>query len=145
MAKAVHQCFRRSPGADNGTNELRGAPRREWRSDPRSPWPEMAGENLSPLSDLFEKGLKPAMDHTHEGNQARTNVKASARILKQSKRCGQGALKKIKCAPILTPQRESWCISSADLEGISFIKGKLTNKPLWQYLFMAEVPRILYI
>ena len=57
------------------------------------------------LSDPSKRGLKPAMDHTHEGNQARTNIKASTRILKQSKRCGQGALKKIKCALILTPQR----------------------------------------
>jgi len=45
------------------------------------------------------------MDHTRRGDLARTNFKAPARILKQSKGYGEGALKEIKCAPILTPQR----------------------------------------
>jgi len=47
------------------------------------------------------------MDHTRRGDLARTKIKAPARILKQSERCGEGALKKIKSAPILAPQHES--------------------------------------
>ena len=54
-----------------------------------------------------KQGLKPVMDHTHKANQARTNIKAPARILKQSKGHSEGALKKIKSAPILAPQHES--------------------------------------
>ena len=83
------------------------------------------------------------MDHTRREDLARTNFKASARILKQSDSLEEGALKKIKSALILAPQHASWCISSADLEGAIFIKRKLANKSLWQALIMAEVPGIL--
>ena len=83
------------------------------------------------------------MDHTRRGDLARTILKAFARILKRSERCGEDALKKIKSAPILAPQHESWCISSADLEGTDSLEGKFANKPLWQTLIMAEAPGIL--
>ena len=51
------------------------------------------GRNASmSLSDPYKSGLKSAMDHTRRGDLARTNFKAPARILKQSKGYGEGAL-----------------------------------------------------
>ena len=44
------------------------------------------------LSGPRKQGSKPVMDHTRRGDLARTNIKALARILKQSKGCGEGAL-----------------------------------------------------
>ena len=84
--------LRRSPTADSGTNELRGAPRRQWCSDPRSPWPEMVGMHSSLLSGPRKQGSKHVMDHTRRGDLARTNIKALARISKRSKGHSEGAL-----------------------------------------------------
>ena len=44
------------------------------------------------LSDPSKMGLKPDMDHTRWVNRARTKIKASARILKQSDGSKEGAL-----------------------------------------------------
>ena len=46
-----------------------------------------------PLSEPSGVGLKLVMDHTRKANQARTNFKAPARILKQSEGHSEGALK----------------------------------------------------
>jgi len=44
------------------------------------------------LSDPLKTGLKPIMDHTRWIKLARTNIEASARILKQSDGPKEGAL-----------------------------------------------------
>jgi len=52
----------------------------------------MAGMHSSLLSDPLKTGLKPIMDHTRWIKLARTNIEASARILKQSDGPKEGAL-----------------------------------------------------
>ena len=63
---------------------------------PKSKIPRAAvagdGRKSMSLSDPYKSGLKSAMDHTRRGDLARTNFKAPARILKQSKGCSKGAL-----------------------------------------------------
>ena len=45
------------------------------------------------LSGPRKQGSKPVMDHTRRGDLVRTNIKALARILKQSEGRSEGAMK----------------------------------------------------
>ena len=57
--------------------------------------PAVAGDGRTPPSSpigALSEEPKPVMDHTRSLNQTRTNIKAPARISKQSKGCGEGAL-----------------------------------------------------
>jgi len=92
VAMVAFRRLRWSPDADDGANQLSKAPRCQWCKAPPLPWPEMAGVHLPLLSEPCQRDPRPIMDHTRSLNQTRTNIKASARISKQSKGCGEGAL-----------------------------------------------------
>ena len=107
VAMVAFRRLRQPSGTDNSANQFRKAPRYQ-RCKPLSlPWPKMAGVHLPPLSEPCQRDPRPVMDHTRSLNQTRTNIKAPARISKQSKGHSEGVLQKIKSAPILAPQHES--------------------------------------